>query len=112
MREENLEMVENIAYRDRFIGWPVFRRLTAQFHERYKTIYPAKIYPPTRLLRRCHREIGDRQLTNYDLRETLTRPERGRQWAPLDIYGKVHNIDGHMALLRTYLLAMAIVGAE
>ena len=69
LRKENLDTVENIAYRARnhVIDQQALKGFKAQFWERYKTVYPADAYPSDLLLHRCHNEMEDRLLTNYDI---------------------------------------------
>ena len=116
LRIENLETIENITYRARnhIIDQQSLRRFKAQFWERYKTVYPADAYPSDRLLYRCHNEMEDRLLTNYDIRRARTAANqiKATKGGPLAIHGSVHSIKDHMAKLRIYLLAIAIIGTD
>ena len=116
LRNENLDTVENIAYRARnhVIDQQALKGFKAQFWERYKTVYPAEAYPSDRLLYRCHNEMKDRLLTNYDIRRVRTAANqiKATQGGPLAMHGSVHSIEDHMAKLRTYLLAIAIIGTD
>ena len=113
LRIEDLQMVDKIAYqaRNRIIDQQSLKKSKAQFWERYKTVYPADEYPSDLLLHRCRSEIEDRLLTNYDIRMTKTAANQIKttKVGPLAIHGSVHSIDDHMAKLRTYLLAIAII---
>ncbi len=116
LRFENLRTIEKIEYRARnhIIDQQSIGRFKAQFWERYKTVYPADAYPSDLLLYRCHNEMEDRLLTNYDIRRARTAANqiKATKGGPLATHGSVHSIDDHMAKLRTYLLAVAIIGTD
>ena len=116
MRIENLQTVDQIAYqaKNRIIDQHSLWRFKAQFWERYKTVYPADTYPSDLLLHRCRSEIEDRLLTNYDIRGTETAANQIKTTivGPPATHGSAHSIDDHMAKLRTYLLAIAIIGTD
>ena len=116
LRIENLQTVDQIAHqaRNRIIDQQSLWRFKAQFWERYKTVYPADAYPSDLLLHRCRSEIEDRLLTNYDIRgtETAANQIKTTKVGPPATHGSAHSIDDHMAKLRTYLLAIAIIGTD
>ena len=106
--------MRNMEARNHIIDQQSLRRFKEQFWERYKTAYPANEYPSDLLLLRCYNEIEDRLLTNYDIRRTKTAANeiKTTKVGPLAIHGSVHSIDDHMAKLRTYLLAIAIINGR
>ena len=116
LRIENLQTVDQIAYRarNRIIDQHSLGKFKAHFWERYKTVYPADAYPSDLLLHRCRSEIEDRLLTNYDIRGTETAANQIKTTivGPPATHGSAHSIDDHMAKLRTYLLAIAIIGTD
>jgi hypothetical protein len=97
-----------------------------RFWERYKLKYPVEVFPSDYLLSRCHTEVGMRLLTVYDVQEVGVSPhqvstiKRGERVSTDPSTSRMHTqrvkqgeqgVEGYLAALHTYLLALAVVGS-
>ncbi len=110
-RKENLDMIRSLEHqaRNHFMGWQVIKKFKAQFWERYKQTHPAAAFPSRRLLKHCHYQISLRHLPNHGIQKHLTSASH---FGTDDRIQKRYSVENYMAMLHTYLLALAVVGTD
>ena len=102
------------------------REVKVQFWRRYKVKYPVEVSPSDQLLSRCYREMETRLLTVYDvwkvknlLHQVMTTKKRKQVGTDLYTFEeepeatpKTRGVEEYLAMLHTYLLALAIAGSN
>ena len=102
------------------------REIKLQFWKRYRMKHPVEIAPSDHLLSRCYRELRKRLLSVYDIWRVKTlryqvMSTRKRKKVGIDLYtfedeaeetSAAHDVDNYLAMLHTYLLALAIAGSD
>jgi hypothetical protein len=104
----------------------ILKEARLRFWERYKLKYPVEVFPSDHLLSRCHTEVGMRLLTVYDVQDIEVSPHQvstikkskrvstdpGTSWKHTQgVKQGNQGVEGYLASLHTYLLALAVVGS-
>ena len=109
------DMLDEVSLRD----------AKAEFWKRYKLRFPAEITPSDSMVSRCHREMGRRMLMVFNvwqaksLMHQVTSSQKKRKIAEslfvvdaVEEEAPQRTVDQYMDQLYTYLLALAIAGAQ
>jgi len=126
LRRENRTTVSSVAEMDDLLEDGTLRDVKVQFWKRYKLKYPVEVNPSDQLLSRCYREMEKRLLTVYDIwkvktlrHQVMSTKKRKQVGTDLYMYEEeaevkpdAHGVEKYLAMLHTYLLALAIAGTN
>ena len=135
LHSDNCSTTSSVAGLDDLLDETTLRQIKVQFWKRHKSAYPAEVLPSDHLLSRCYNEMEKRLLTVYDIekvesllhqvmttkprmnpgaylctiKESWKRYWRRGQWRWQQLGN--NEVDKYLAMLYSYLLALAIAGS-
>ena len=122
--KESRNSASTVADLDDLLCDTDLRGVKLNFWRRYKLKYPTEIYPCDQIISRCYRELEKRMLTVYDmwkvksLKHQVTTSNKRRKVADglftieeEAVAQPTYNVEGYLARLHIYLLALAITGS-
>ena len=124
LRKDNRNTASSVAQLDDPLEEGILREIKVTSWKRYKAKYPVEVTPSDQLLSQCYREMDKRMLTVYDiwkiktLRHQVMSTKKGKQLGVALYTFEDEEEDTHikrsagkyLAMLHTYLLALAMSG--
>jgi hypothetical protein len=126
LRNGNESTISSATELDDLVEEVTLRELKLQFWKRYRMKHPVHIIPSDHLLSRCYKEVKTRLLSVYDIWKVKTlrhqvMSTRKRKKVGIDLYtfedeadetSVTYDVDGYLAMLHTYLLALSTAGSN